>query len=112
NDNQAVVINGKIVKDYSGRGTTKNGIIKPDLIAPATNIVSCAIGNKKLYTSKSGTSMAVPVVCGVIGLYLEHNGLRTNNYVKSRLKQTCADRRLPVIRQGAGLINPLQFLGI
>ena len=56
--------------------------------------------------------MAVPVVCGVIGLYLEHNGLRTNNYVKSRLKQTCADRRLPVIRQGAGLINPLQFLGI
>lgn len=57
---------------YSGRGPTRCCIIKPEILAPGTNIVS--LDRKgKLYTKKSGTSMAAPVVCGALALALQKN---------------------------------------
>lgn len=45
---------------YSGRGPTRECVVKPEILAPGTDIVSC--GTTGGYTKKTGTSMAVPVV--------------------------------------------------
>lgn len=55
---------------YSGRGPTFCCIVKPEVLAPGTDILSLS-NNKEAYTIKSGTSMSVPVVCGGLALALE-----------------------------------------
>jgi len=103
-DIRPVNINGRYVSDYSGRGMTGANYIKPEVIAPATMIKSCDIYNN-LYTVKSGTSMATPIVGGCIGLFLCKYPGTENNDIKTILKSCCDDRRMAINRQGFGLIN-------
>ena len=54
---------------FSGRGYPRGSdYIKPDLVAPGVNIISCAPGGG--YTSRSGTSMATPFVTGSAALMM------------------------------------------
>lgn len=55
---------------FSGRGFTwNNQFIKPDLVAPGVNILSCAPGGG--YEQRSGTSMAAPFVTGSASLLMQ-----------------------------------------
>ena len=119
-DNQAVFLNGKTMKNYSGRGPTQFCIKKPDLVAPGSNITSCSyiwntkngFGVKKFqgqnngyYTVKSGTSMATPIVSGTVALLLGKYPEMTNREVKIRLKKSAEDLGLPHAVQGWGKVN-------
>lgn len=99
-------------KNYSGRGSIKMQILKPDLVAPGSDIVSCnyQFGEGNLYARKSGTSMATPVVSGAAALLLSKNPNLTNYEVKDRLKQCCTDLGMPQVRQGSGLLNVERLL--
>lgn len=57
-------------RGYSGRGPTGCCIVKPEILAPGTKIISCD-SKSDGYTVKSGTSMAAPVVCGALALGME-----------------------------------------
>ncbi|KPJ83495.1 MAG: hypothetical protein AMS17_17470 [Spirochaetes bacterium DG_61] len=67
------------LSDFSSRGPTFDGRIKPDIVAPGCtdSISSPSIGiqasdnNTQGYTGMCGTSMAAPVVSGVIALMME-----------------------------------------
>ncbi len=55
---------------FSGRGFTwNNQFIKPDLVAPGVDIISCAPGGS--YEQRSGTSMATPFVTGSASLLMQ-----------------------------------------
>lgn len=97
---------------YSGCGPVPGTCVcKPDVIAPASNILSCD-NHRGAYRRRSGTSMATPVVTGVIALLLSAQPWLTNLDVKIRLMETGIDCGISKNRQGWGMINPAGLLGI
>lgn len=70
-----------LMPGYSGRGPTEHCIVKPEILAPGTNIISCS-AKGKLYEVKSGTSMATPVVTGAIAVLLSARPQLTPAQVK------------------------------
>ncbi|MDF2944011.1 MAG: hypothetical protein K0S01_2869 [Herbinix sp.] len=127
-DNIAVEVFGNSrSKDYSGRGPTPFCIKKPDIVAPGSNIISCNISrystrvknagirfastdSPMMYTIKSGTSMATPVVSGAIALLLAANPKLTNREVKLRLRSCAVDLGQHWEKQGWGLLNIRKLL--
>lgn len=124
--NQYVNINGETITfdrgqngdwaSYNSVGPTYDGRVKPDIIAPGTNIISSysafftenttdenvskAIVEKTQHpydssltldypwSADSGTSMATPIVAGIIALWLEADPQLTPNKIKEVLART------------------------
>lgn len=70
------------IADFSSRGPAFRKV-KPDVVAPSVDIISC--GNKSFYTSLSGTSVATPMVAGLVCLILEKYPDATPNQIKNYL---------------------------
>ena len=95
-------------KNYSGRGPTKICVVKPEIVCPGTGIISC--NNKNGYSTKSGTSMAVPIVSGIVALMLESKPDLTNKEIKKKMYETAIDVGLPKNHQGWGEINARRLI--
>ena len=99
---------GRILTGYSGRGPTCACIVKPELTAPGTGIVSCSYRyafTRQGYTVKSGTSMSTPVVSGAAALLLSLHPELSNLDVKMRMHESTIDLKLPGSRQGWGFLR-------
>ncbi len=87
----------------SGNGPTGECVVKPDLVAPGYQIISCNNVSPKIrkpYTVKSGSSMATPVVSGAVAALLSKYPDMSNVEVKLRLRETC--ERIPGKLSGTG----------
>jgi serine protease AprX len=115
-----------VVAGFSARGPAAiDGTAKPDLIAPGVGIESTTDPGSALYASNprgriwgsvptatepylslTGTSMAAPVVTGVVALMLQVNPTLTPNAVKAILEYTAETRAgYDFLTQGAGFLN-------
>jgi len=115
-----------VVASFSSRGPTFiDQDAKPDVIAPGVGIESLADPNSTLaathptylltgthdvrykpYLSLSGTSMAAPVVAGIVAQMFQANPNLTPNEIKAYLQFTAqVVEGEPYLAQGAGLVN-------
>jgi serine protease AprX len=92
------------ITPFSAFGTTVDGYVKPDIIAPGYNIISMLsstsswgetyperVGFAGQYFRISGTSMAAPMVTGAVALLLQAEPGLTPDQVKYRLLNTGSD---------------------
>ena len=90
--------------DFSSRGPTPEGIIKPDIIAPGVKITSLK-NERNEYQALSGTSMATPIVAGCAALLYEQNPAYTPQQVKTLITQNATPLGFSQQEQGAGLLD-------
>ena len=90
------------IADFSSRGPALRGV-KPDLVAPSVDIISCGI--KNFYTTLSGTSVATPMVAGLCCLILEKNKNISPSQVKNLLLKSCQPLGFERNQEGFGIPN-------
>lgn len=110
------------IADFSSRGPTVDGLIKPDVVCPGVNIISLAapgsLLNKQLrknkvgtdYLSLSGTSMATPICAGVVALILQAFPKLLPDQVKTLLIQNAQPLGSSRSDEGAGYVNALSCI--
>src|SRR5690554_2758399 len=96
----------------SGFGPTDDGRIKPDIVAPASNIYSSTSSSNSAYANAGGTSAATGIVAGSIALIREHyQNLNADTLssasIRALLAQTADDVGAagPDYKTGWGLLN-------
>jgi serine protease AprX len=89
---------------YTGVGPTGCCIIKPEIYAPGTNVVSCGIKGT-LYSKYSGTSMAAPVVTGALAAAFQKYPDMKPQDMKLRLYERAYPRAEMIGRKGWGVIH-------
>lgn len=97
------------VASFSSRGPTGDDRIKPDIVFPGVNIISCRAKGTSManviddyYTEASGTSMATPHAVGAAALLLQAKPNLRPAQVKELLMATALDLNLERNTQGSG----------
>jgi len=116
NISQTISISNKYglggIAEFSANGPTLDFYLKPDLVAPGVNIDSTYLDNS--YVKLSGTSMASPVVAGVVALLKQARPTLSPDLIKATLMNTAdiltnQDSQMPFspLIQGSGRVNIL-----
>lgn len=90
------------IADFSSRGPAFRNV-KPDIVAPSVDIISCGIKNP--YTILSGTSVATPMVAGICCLLLEKYHDYSPNKIKTLLLKSCQPMGFEMNSEGYGIPN-------
>ncbi len=83
--------NGFFLADFSSRGLTADGRVKPDIAAPGYEIMSVQANSTNKYIAYSGTSMATPFTSGTAALILDANPSLTASQVVNIITSTAQD---------------------
>lgn len=101
-DRGTATLKDDVVASFSAYGIVENGVQKPDLVAPGTNLIARLVNQNMglpaahpenkieggKYFRMSGTSVAAPVVSGAVAILLQDEPNLTPDQVKFRLKTT------------------------
>lgn len=90
------------IATFSSRGPAF-GRLKPDIIAPSVNIVSCSRSGE--YRKMSGTSVATPMVAGICSLIFEKYPKASPDQIKKFLQFNAKSIKALKIEEGYGLLN-------
>ena len=96
----AVTVNGQYV-DFSAKGPTADGRIKPDVMAPGRSIV--AIDESDQLVRISGTSFSAPIMAGAIASYWQGKRDLDNLEIKNKIREISSFFNNPNNRFGYGI---------
>jgi serine protease AprX len=102
-DKETVDVSDDVISNSSSRGPTIDGIVKPDLVAPGTNIMSLRAGGG--YRRLSGTSMAVPMVTGAVAQTIQKWPSMKPDQIKGTLLRNARNLGLDATYGGSGALN-------
>lgn len=104
-----------VITDFSSRGPTADGRLKPEVVAPGNWIIAARASGTSMgqpindyYTAAPGTSMATPHVAGISALILQAHPDWTPDKVKMALIETAdivKPDEIADIAYGAGRVN-------
>lgn len=80
-----------VIADFSSRGPTADGRIKPDVVAPGEMVAIPYPGTPDFYFLSKGTSLAAPFIAGLCALLLEAHPYWTPSTVIEALKESARD---------------------
>lgn len=95
---------------YTAGNSTEIGLIKPDIIAPGVSILSCSHSNNTGHVLMSGTSMATPLVSGIMALMLQADPTLSPTQIDSLLETTAVPVDFKITKNnytGAGRADAL-----
>ncbi|CAN5533127.1 hypothetical protein BH10BDE1_BH10BDE1_17920 [soil metagenome] len=102
---------------FSSRGPRSiDALLKPEISAPGSLIISAKMGGGAAGTQMSGTSMASPHMAGVMALMKQTHPMLSTNELKSLVMETSktmVDEKkvmYPIARQGAGRVQVIKAL--
>jgi subtilisin family serine protease len=106
------------IAEFSSRGPTKAGTLKPDLTAPGVGIVAALHSDGRIgppvaegYTSLDGTSMATPHVAGAAALLHQQHPDLTGPRLKARLTgSTTPTAKATPFEQGSGRVDVAKLI--
>ncbi|MBB1432735.1 MULTISPECIES: S8 family serine peptidase [Pseudoalteromonas] len=106
------------VASFSSRGPSMDGLLKPEITAPGTDIMVAATGTQDQLAPATGTSFSGPITAGAVALVREAHPDRTALEIKATIMNaadlnvtvepisTNPDSPLaPISSIGAGLVN-------
>jgi serine protease AprX len=98
---------GWSMTQFSGRGPTADGVMKPSITAPGIDIMAAQKGTTDGYTQHAGTSPATPIVAGIVAGLLdagESNPANILNDIQTTGKRIGGYNSI----LGGGYIQPLE----
>ncbi|MFJ5985597.1 S8 family peptidase [Lentzea sp. NPDC092896] len=106
------------IAEFSSRGPTQAGTLKPDLTAPGVGIVAALHSDGRIgapvvdgYTSLDGTSMATPHVAGAAALLRQQHPELGGAALKARLTGTTTPTaKLTPFEQGSGRVDVAKLI--
>jgi serine protease AprX len=120
NDKGTATLTDDSLASFSAYGKSEDGAVKPDLVAPGTDIIARLVNQNMglaaahpankvgtQYFRMSGTSMAAPMVSGAVAMLLQDEPGLTPDQVKYRLMST-ANSSWPgyiASKMGAGYLD-------
>jgi MYXO-CTERM domain-containing protein len=101
-----------VVADFSSRGPTSDGRVKPDLLAPGQGVWMVEPGTINEYWQRNGTSYATPLAAGVGALLLEAYPELTPGEMLALLRATASHPDAPDNDGGWGMIDGWAAAGL
>jgi subtilisin family serine protease len=91
--------------NFSSRGPSSDGRIKPDIVAQGVGVFSASASGFNSYSLPNGTSMSTPIAAGVASLLLSAHPHLINSQVRNILMETADNSSSPNNERGYGLIS-------
>jgi len=102
---------GAAVADFSGRGPTVDGRIKPELVAPGVDLASLDAGQSSV-SERSGTSLAAPFITGLAAIAVEAHPDWTLAELRTALLAAGDQSSSPDSERGWGLPSAWDLCGL
>jgi hypothetical protein len=99
------------VADFSGRGPTADGRIKPELVAPGVDLASLDAGESGV-SARSGTSLAAPFIAGLAAITIEAHPDWTLGQLRAALLAAGDQSAEPGNDRGWGLPSAWELCGL
>jgi len=90
---------------FSSHGPTYDGRIKPEVTALGVSVYGAVAGTTSGYSTSNGTSLATPIVCGVVTLLKSAYPALLNTQVRKIMMETSDNADSPNNNIGYGLVS-------